>query len=143
MIREATVEDLPEICRRGVDWHGASHWPEFSPFNADDFAASLTDIIASDKAVLLVSGDNKITGAICVLYVPLYFNFAARLAQEFFWFSDDPKTGLGLLRAAEARAFGDGCTCFLLGAQNIESRTEKIYGRLGYVPFNGNFVKGR
>lgn len=143
MIRPATAADIPELARLGKAWHAASHWPEFVPYDEGDLALTLGAILSSDDAFLLVSEKDGLCGAICVQFVRMYFNSRAKFANEFFWFSNDPRLGLKLLREAERVAFERGAACFILGNQTNDERIAGIYTRLGYRPFSGNFVKGR
>jgi hypothetical protein len=139
LIREATLADIPELVIHGKRWHGASHWPVFAGYVPEDFAANIEATIASPDGLVLVSGDDVITGVICVVFGRLYFNNAKRIALESYWFSDNPKTGIKLLKAAEKRAGG---MPFVLGSQDNSERTTRVYGCLGYAPFGANFVKG-
>lgn len=143
MIRKAVTADIPTLIENGERWHAESHWPDHASYVAEDFGASLAAAIASDDAFVLVSEADVLTGVICVQSIPLYFNLTHRIALETFWFSDDPKTGLKLLREAEKRAEECGSWPFFLGTQGPADVAAKVYGRLGYSPFGANFVKGR
>lgn len=140
MIRRAVLADIPELVRLGAHWHAKSHWPAHAAFIPEDLSAWLME--ALEAAILLVSDEGGITGTICYFVTPLYFNRSARIGQEFFWFSDDPRTGLRLLKEAERLAGEAGATSHVIGSQLNDERTARVYGRLGYEPFSGNFVKG-
>jgi hypothetical protein len=145
MIRRATGDDIPALLALARRFHAGSHWPEYADYDAVSAANFVSASIKHDTAIVLCAErDGVVCGGICVVLAPLYFNDAAWVAQELYWYSESPKDAFALLKEAEREAAKAGATVFMLGSQagNQDDRFRTVYGRLGYQPFTHGFVRG-
>ncbi len=136
MIREATVEDLPDLMVMGKRFHDASGLPgSFSALACGAFVAALIDspagaVFRSDKGVIM--------GAL----TPSYCAPDWKMAVEMAWWAEDGK-GLALLKRFEEWARDTGANEIRMTslANLAEDRVRKIFERAGYAPAEISFRK--
>lgn len=134
MIRRATLDDLQTAVGFAKEFH-AECVHSWIPVNDEDLTASMANLI-SNGAVFL--SDHGIIGGIIV---PLYFNFAYKIAAELFWWA--PKEGRALKRAYEEWAASEGAAISQFSGQRNErsQAIEKLFVRDGYTPVETGFMK--
>lgn len=138
-VREATSEDFPALVTMGRKFHQASPWSRVSTFDEEAFRHSLVWLMDAPNGVLLTSGEGMIGG----LVFPLFFNSAAKVAQELFWWAEDGQ-GRALLSEFERVAKVRGANVGVMGA--LDGLRDSAVGRLlmtqGYLPTEHMFMKG-
>jgi len=145
MIRNATHADIPEIARLGAIFHAQAGWDEI-PYNTEDCARSLNNLMDTPSFICLVADEGKITGMAAGVISPVYFNHGHVSGEELFWWvSEDAgnMTGLRLLAALEAEAERKGCRTWQMKALSRQngSRMIKLYERKGYRESELSFIK--
>lgn len=93
MIRQATLDDIDIIKALGARFHAQSPYAGLVDYCPDSFEASLHDIIGGGAIFL---GEDAFCGGIIS---PLYFNRAARVCSELFWFAGTAGDGSKVFRA--------------------------------------------
>lgn len=142
-VRLATEGDLPAILDMGAKFHAFSG--ERVPYcraSADASARALLQM----GFVLIAERDGRAHGMIGIAVVPLFFNFAASMAQELMWWVNEDGRGggtaLALIRAAEAEARRRGTSRIqMLRLANSPAHVARIYDRLGYRAAEASHVK--
>lgn len=137
MIREATLEDIPELLRMGAAFSELAQLSTHVGYDPASMEKTFRVMIESEAFVIFVGG-----GAIGGMIAPHPFNHAALLADELFWWSEG--NGLGLLRAFENWAESQGAIVRMTALEAASpERVGKIYARRGYVPLERAYVKVR
>jgi len=106
VIRDATVEDIPQMVTWGRQFADMTPWAGPCPFDAGDFANTLRGLI--ENGICLVSDK----GMAAAVLAPCLFNHDAVVAQDLFVWRDGR-----LLAALEARARERGAVAFMMAAQ--------------------------
>lgn len=133
-VRLATDRDLPAIVELGRRFHAFSgDTVAYDPNSADATARGLMQM----GFILLADAGEGAAGMIGVAVVPLFFNYAEKLAQELMWWVDEDGrsagTALALLRAAESEARARGaCRLQMIALANSPPHVTRLYERLGY-----------
>ena len=138
MIRQAVIEDMPEILEMGKAFAGSLG----IPFDEQTAVKTAGELINSADGVLLID-DGAMAGA---LAYPLFFNQHIKVAQELFWWVDKEKRsngiGIQILDALELWAESIGASQLtMLAMHNSPTYVDNIYLANGYTPFERTFVK--
>lgn len=134
MTRIAGREDIIDLVRMGVQCARESHW-NVEPV-ARDIARTFLDTMEGPGFVLM---DDH--GFISVVLVPVYFNRSVLQAMELNWYSENGRSGIGLLKAAADEAKRRGAVVFSIGTQRRTEEIEHVYRRLGFQPFGATFQR--
>lgn len=122
MIREAAVEDIPELVAWGKKFHAMAPHKPMGDYDGQAVANMLRFMIESPQAMVLTNG----AGAIGGVYAPVYFNPSKWMLEESFWWSE--ADGLSLLDAAMRRGREWGASYLLLST--LENRKSAAIDRL-------------
>lgn len=147
MIRTATPDDIPAMVDMGRDFHEAAGWADITPFDADDCAQTIANMIAVTSAIaLVVEEDGALIGMAGGVTTPIYFNYGHKTGQElFFWMRPGTRNGDGkkLLDALEDAAREQGCQSWMMIAlEKIRpNATGALYKRRGYRLAEHNWIK--
>ena len=131
MIRKATGADVPQLVAWFYDFHRAAN-ARF-PFDPEYSAEFMHGLI--DGGVVLTNGRGMIGGMI----VPVFCSPAWRQAHELFWWAESG--GIGLLRAFEDWAKGEGAQEVRMSSLASLPRAGAILRRKGYAASETNFSK--
>jgi hypothetical protein len=134
VIRQATADDLARVVELGEAFHAACPYREFA-FDAAAFGEFALRLI--DGGVILLSDDGMLGG----LLNPLYFNPAAVMGCELFWWAG--KTGRQLREAFEEWAKDNGAVGVMFSglSDEREPTIRKVFARAGYQPGELAFFK--
>lgn len=129
MIREATLEDLPEILRMGeLFCHEAG-----LPFDLSSVIETVRGLIESPSSAVFV-GDGAMAG---VLSYPMFMDTSSLCAEELFWWVDEENrsTGIGgalVLKIEEwARTMG-ASRVLMSGLAGSPAHVGSFYEKSGY-----------
>ena len=148
MIRPAVISDLSRLQTMGAQFFADSGLARWFHFNPRCFSQVCADMMANDKAVLLV-GDGQM-GAVAMasaITYPAWFDNKHLSAQEVTWWVEPlhrgSSLGTELRRGLEGWARNRGCLTIEMGALEA-SRPEtlaSLYERMGYGPKERIFCK--
>lgn len=146
MIRPARPEDAPVIAALGAQFHAEAGWADIVDYVAADCEKSLAHLIAADDGILIVlERDGEIAGFAGGMASPIYFNFAHKTGQEFFyWIRPGMRgDGLRLLEALEDEARAIGCKSWVMISLDKVSpeQTGRLYERRGYRASEHTYIK--
>ena len=138
IIREATIEDLPEIVRMGLLF---CEQAELEP-DVDSLIETVHDLLDADLGILLI-GDGAMAGA---LAYPMYMNRTIIAAQEMFWWVDEDKraggAGKALMTALEEWAKRLGAKRMtMIGLESSPAYIDGFYRKNGYLPLEISYWK--
>lgn len=143
MIREATIEDIPDIVAMGRQFISTSHYADLIPVRPDILAQTVYRMIQSDESAIFVA-DHAEAGlvgmaGICSYRHPLTQDLFA--TELFLWVNPDHRgrAGLELIREAEAWAEWRGAAALQLIAPT--PNVEQLYGRLGYTKVETSYMR--
>ena len=140
-LREATVDDLPQIVAMGRAFREA-HYAEFIVENVPRMETQARALIEGESSLLLVAeGPSGLVGMIGMMLFP-HFLSGELVAGELFWWVDPDHrgfAGLRLLKQAEKWAVEHGAARIQMIAPTLE--VGRIYRRLGYQWIETGFQK--
>lgn len=146
-IRPARHEDCAEIARLGLIFHAEAGWSDIADYVEEDCLRSLMHLVEAEAGILIVlERHGEIIGFAGGMASPIYFNFAHKTGQEFFyWIRPEARGrhGIALLDALEEAARTIGCNSWVmisLAKLNAES-TGRFFERRGYRPSENTFIK--
>lgn len=136
MIRQATLEDMPQVLDLAHRFHAASTWARL-PFDDGAFTATATAMIEQPEGVIFLSEDGFCGG----LINGLYFSPQTRVAVELFWWA--PSEGRALREAFEAWAWAGNVAAVQFSAMADDRRqaVERLYRVAGYAPAETAYIK--
>lgn len=147
MIREAEATDIPALIAMGRAFAASTPMTARVGFDADALAELFARLIEDEDSALLVAEADGLIGMLAMLVYPYYFNPAARMGQELFWWVDPEHRRSGvagrLLGHAEAWARTRGARAVQMIALD-ESEGDAVaamYKRRGYAPVERSFLK--
>ena len=138
LIREATLDDMPEILRMGVLFcKQAGIQPD-----AESIRTTAYELMDSDASVILI-GDGAMAGA---LAYPMYMNRDIIVAQELFWWVDKDKrnegAGAKIMAALELWAKSIGAKRMtMIGLESSPAHIDAFYKSSGYKPLEISYWK--
>jgi sulfur transfer complex TusBCD TusB component (DsrH family) len=127
-VREATSADIPQLLVMGQSFFEASPWPAYVEFDVERLSKTLSRLLESEDAIILMTDHGMMAAVIYDLYPA-----ACSVAQELFWWSEDG-TGTDLRRAMETKAKAKGAKlCVLSAVENDQMVTmDRAYRMWGY-----------
>lgn len=136
-VRQATVDDIPDLLALGAKFHAMSPHKGMAEFDPDGMARVLDFMIGSNSSVVLTNGDGVIGGT----YSPVYFNPAKWQMEENFWFAD--RSGMELLTALveQARTFGASFVLLSTLENDRSGIIDKVLKRKGFVMLERRYMK--
>jgi predicted N-acetyltransferase YhbS len=147
-IRAARTDDIPAIMRMGRQFFDAAGWPEVTTWDEASVSATLTGLIggAIPGALLVAERERDLVGMVAFMAFPFYFNHAATVAQEIFWWVEPGQrfgVGAALLDAFEAEGAKRGATVFIVSAvARLRSDVlARFYARRGYHAAENTFIR--
>lgn len=148
-IRKAIPGDTGELCRMALTMHEASPLKGFIQLDIASFLEKVRDLSESATGIVIVAEkDGALCGMIAGESDELWFNKEHKFAQEIFWWVDHGYRGIiwtALLKALLKWAIESGCKTLNLRSSLHNHRTDKmdrIYKRLGFIPFDVFYMKG-
>jgi len=132
-MREATLDDMPDLMRFGRAFHEASGQP--FPFEEETTRAFLASIIENPAGVILVTDSGMIGGIIA----PAYCASTWKMAVELFWWAE--KGGMVLLKAFEQWAAEQGAKEVRMTSLASLPRADAILKRKGFAPAEISYRK--
>jgi len=134
MIRRATLDDLPEVLRIGLEFHAYSPW---SMLSADPEALSEFLAKVIEHGAVFLSDEGMVGGVLN----PAYFNPAHIMAAELFWYAKSG--GTELRQALEAWAAESGCCGITFSGlvDKHEPAMRRVFARAGYAPIETAYFK--
>lgn len=142
IIRDATLDDFDDLERLGRDFALAAGQVDV---DSETLAFTIGNLI--DSGILKVAVNGSVVGCIGALVFPHWWNANAIVAQELFWFVDEPyrgsSAGLRLLSALENEAKDRGASqLMMICLDDLDGdKLAKMYIKLGYVPQEQTFVR--
>lgn len=135
MIRLAEDADIPRIVAMGERFHAlAGH---DIPYDREAVADFLRATMANPDAAVICHDHGMIGGVL----VPLYYNPAAVMAVETFWWAE--RDGRSLLAAFEGWAHGRGAKRVVVS--RLEGKGDRaldaLFRRRGYAPMEHSYVR--
>jgi len=129
VIREATIEDLPEILRMAELFCDQADLP-FSPESVVDTVTQMLDL---DSAIVFVS-DGAMAGA---LSYPMFTDKSVISAEELFWWVDSGQRSNGIGRKLKSKieewAKSVGASRMLMsGLASSPAHVDAFYRKSGY-----------
>jgi GNAT superfamily N-acetyltransferase len=128
MIREAAIEDVPELVRLGQAFHERMVY-KAHPFNAVSFEEAVTGYIESPEIGIWV-GEK----AMAVAMVGTHPATGHKMASELLLYSEGAKQGLALLKAMKNWAKDKGASDLILTDQMNMRDLAALYQRIGAQP---------
>lgn len=148
MIREATIDDVPELMRMTKNFYDNSHFPEFANYNKDTMIHLLIQMISDEGAMMLVAeGDEGLVGTLAILIYPYYFNHEVFTAQELWWWVDEEvrgsSIGVKLLKESEKLLQEIGVSHFTMMSITSSSadKVNNMYEKMGYKLTEYSYIK--
>ena len=142
MIRTATVNDIPALVDMGRRFLQESSYGAIMPFEPDSLASTFKNLILHDDGLLLVSGDENVTGMIGMHVFKHPLSGKKMAAENFWWMNPESRGGrdaLRLLRDAESWVMSQGVEWMHMIAPS--AKVAEFYERLGYSPLEIHFFK--
>lgn len=138
-VREATVDDIEALLGLGRKFHVASPWADLR-LDEEVARTNLLGYLGMENVRLLVADD--LSGAIGVMLAPIYFA-SAKVAQELFWWCENPRHAMALLNLAEvwARDMGAVRFCMIRLEGLHDEQLDKLYRRRGFTPTEHTYTK--
>jgi hypothetical protein len=138
-IRTAKLRDMPELLRMAERFIETTEYRGLIAFNPEQVENLMGALIQRPDALLIVADDGGalvgMIGFICYRHMVS----AERVASEAFWWSEKPRVGLKLLRAAETWAEEQGAEIIQMIAPN--GRVGEVYRRSGYAPIETHWQR--
>lgn len=149
MIRDARIEDIPQIVLLGEKFYTASHGNSDIPFDRKDVTTMLWDNIHADQGIMLVEErEGRIVGMICGVIFTWYFNSKYKSGQELFWYVKPEyrrtTVGVRLIKELEQRAKEKGCTTWIMISEydmGNHDYMDNLYKRMGYRNYETGYIK--
>ena len=128
MIREAGIDDVPELVRLGQAFHERMVY-NTRPFNAEAFEAAVTGYIESPEIGVWV-GEK----AMAVAMVGTHPATGHTMASELLLYSEGARQGLALLKTMKNWAKDKGASDLILTDQMNMRDLASLYQRIGAEP---------
>ena len=142
-IREATLEDIPDLIDMGMRFHAGSAYSALLQPSKAVVASSLRMLIESDSgAVFVQEREGELTGAILGIIVP-HFVTGETVLGELSWWVDEGHRGAGLrlLAKLEGWARENGATKSTVIEPMGNPRIGQVYERMGYQMVEKSWMK--
>jgi GNAT superfamily N-acetyltransferase len=145
-IRLATVEDIPVLVAMGKRFHSKTVYGDIAPLDDRSLVSVFDRLIAGDKGVLFVAGDDALTGALGAIITTPWFNTQCPLTLELFWWVDPEarRSGAGsaLFDAINAWWPPRSRGLYMLRTPNIKPEVmDRFYRRRGFRVWDQYYLK--
>lgn len=138
-IRAATLADVPTCVAMGQRFRRETAYREILAENPDQMRANGLLLLESPEGIFFVADHvGTLTGMIGLLVAPHPLS-GERVAMELFWWSEDGRDGVRLLRAAETVARALGAVGIMMIAPS--DRVGMFYERFGYRLIERSYMK--
>lgn len=129
VIRHATPDDVPQIVDMGLRFLRSTAYRDRVGENPEQMTRIAQQLIGGAGALLVAERDERLVGMIGVLLFehPLSGEW---IAGELFWWSEQPRAGMRLLREAEAWARASGAAAMQMIAPTPQ--VERVYLARGF-----------
>lgn len=144
MIRNATVEDFPQLLILGKEFFDSTIYKDMCKFSAESATKTLHHLVDDKDGILVVSEDvnGVIRGGAGALLYPMYMTGDLG-GQELFWWVNKKGEGIGLLDEIEKQAKQKGAKTFtMVSMDNLTpEKLDGIYLSKGYKRSEHFYVK--
>lgn len=131
MIREATEADSARLVEMGLHFVASTPYRDLIVIDSEKLTGTILGLLANPAAVILVSGNNPLTGMLGLMVFDHPFSGERTASEVVWWVEPDARgDGLRLLKAGEDWAKAAGASKINMVAPN--DRIESLYARLGY-----------
>jgi GNAT superfamily N-acetyltransferase len=148
IVRKATEADLPKYLGLAQSFHAASPMHGLIDFDVAGYSEFYLSALQNDNvSVWLAEIDNEIVGGCGAIAYPLYFNPAALVVQELWWWTTPASRGSGtgsqMFKQIEDWAKEKKAVAlFMLALEDSRAKKmENLYIRAGFKPMERTFVK--
>ena len=149
MIRQATLEDIPEMVRMGQAFYDYADFGNRGlAVDHKAFGELLANLMQMKESVLLVAEDKgQLVGAIGGMMAPWILNYSQQLLTELWWWvmPEHQKGGIGikLIEAfqAEGKARGASHVIMVTLAGDKEGKLMSVYSKMGFNHLEHHFIK--
>jgi GNAT superfamily N-acetyltransferase len=147
VIRPAAHADVPALVDLLGPFFEASQMATVAPWCPDSLAASLRSMIDTPAGILLAAWVDGVPVAVAgAMVVPVYWNTAALMGQELFWWvlpEHRGTMGPAMLDALEQAARDKGATLFMMVALEAlrPDAVGHLYERRGYRALERSYVR--
>ena len=144
MVRKATIEDFPQICKMAREFHACT---EYGFIEFDDASLFLIMKQSIGQGMCYVSEHEELTGFIIGMVFGSPLNQMVKMATELAWWvkPEYRKTSAGvkLLKALEAGAKENGAVSLtMVCLESIEpDAVQAIYEKMGYSQAERSFLR--
>lgn len=148
IVRQATVEDLSRYIVLAESFHMASPMQgmiDFDPVGYGEFFK--TSLQNDNVGIWLAEIDGEIVGISGAVAYPLYFNPAAIVVQELWWWLTPKSRGSGaggkMFKQIETWAKQkNAAALFMIALEDSRAKKmENLYVRAGFKPMERTFMK--
>jgi hypothetical protein len=147
MIREANINDIPSILKRGPSFFKHAGFEEKGLiFDEDSAYKTLQFLVNDDNGIVLVSEDKKSNGFIYGMLSPFPLNYDQIILTEFAWWVDPTArnaTGLKLLKEFERIGKEKGADLIIMMTSDSfqEEKLKKFYEKKGFKHLEHHYIK--
>ena len=148
IVREATVDDLPRYIVLAKAFHVASPMHGTIDFDPDGYSEFYLSSLTNDSVgIWLAEIDQNIVGICGAVSYPLYFNPAALVVQELWWWLTPAARGSGagnqMFKHIENWAKDkNAAALFMIALEDDRvKKMENMYIRAGFKPMELTFIK--
>ena len=148
IVRKALKSDLPQYAALAQAFHAASPLHGSIAFDVQGYSDFYLASVENDNmGIWLAEIDSEIVGICGALAYPLYFNPAALVVQELWWWLAPAARGSGaggrMFKQIEQWAKERNASALFMVAleDNKAKKMENLYIRAGFKPMERTFIK--
>lgn len=148
IVRDATIDDLPEYLMLAQAFHAASPMNGVVAFDTDGYSQFyLSAIVNPSMGIWITEIDKRPVGIAGALLYPLYFNPSTLVAQELWWWLTLEARGTGagskMFSHIEKWSIENKANAiFMIALEDAKvEKMAKLYKRSGYIPMERTFMK--
>lgn len=148
IVRKATETDLPQYLVLAQAFHAASPMHGSIEFDVPGYSQFYLSSLQNDSVgIWLAEIDGQVVGICGAVAYPLYFNPAALVVQELWWWLTPASRGSGaggqMFKQIEQWAKEKNAAALFMIAleDNRAKKMENLYTRAGFKPMERTFIK--
>ena len=148
IVRKATADDLAKYTVLAETFHAASPMHGSIEFDAEGYAQFFLSSLQNDSVgIWLAEIDGEIVGICGAVAYPLYFNPAALVVQELWWWLTPSSRGSGaggqmFKQIEEWAKEKNAAALFMIALEDKRAKKmENLYIRAGFKPMERTFIK--
>ena len=148
IVRKATETDLPQYLVLAQTFHAASPMHGSIEFDVPGYSQFYLSSLQNDSVgIWLAEIEGQIVGICGAVAYPLYFNPAALVVQELWWWLTPASRGSGaggqMFKQIEQWAKEKNAAALFMIAleDNRAKKMENLYIRAGFKPMERTFIK--